>query len=57
MGNLRKTAFLKEGMSRLFKGEQEYLKNLIRALLSIQNSKAPQGNTRPENQKDKKEEM
>jgi hypothetical protein len=38
MGNLRKTAFLKEGLSRLFGNEQEYLKRLIRALLSIQNS-------------------
>jgi hypothetical protein len=49
MGNLRKTAFLKKGLDRLFKNEQEYLKNLIQALLSIQNSKVPQNDTHHEN--------
>jgi hypothetical protein len=43
MGNLGRSAFLKEGLNRLFKEEQVYLKDLIRGLLSIQNSQAPQG--------------
>jgi hypothetical protein len=54
MGNLRKTAFLKESFGLLFKNEREYMQNLIRSLLFIQNSQAPQRDTHPESRKGKK---
>jgi hypothetical protein len=63
MGNLRKTVFLKDGLNRLFRNEQEYMKNLIRDLLSIQNSgnapipQAPQNDARPENREGERGEI
>jgi hypothetical protein len=38
MENQRKTAFLGGNVNRLYRREQEYLRNLIRSLFQLQNS-------------------
>lgn len=38
MANRKKAAFLGQGYTRLDRGEQDYMRNLARSLLGIQNS-------------------